>query len=75
MDSQDNQCNSYHQLHQTYGELLTLDDVSKILRFPSGDAVRKAISRGTLDLRIIKIKNRRQVFVKTEAVVKYLRSL
>jgi len=75
MSDQDDSEKSAYLLHQIYGELLTFEDVAKILKFPSGNAVRKAIARGTLELQIIKIKNRRKAFVKTSVMIQYLGSL
>jgi hypothetical protein len=75
MSDQDDSEKSAYLLHQIYGELLTLEEVAKILKFPSGGAVRKAIDRGTLDLQTIRIKGRRKTYVKTSVMTQYLGSL
>lgn len=63
------------RLYQKYGELMRLDELSEVLRYPTPDALRKAIARGHISLATIKIENRRGVFIKTATVVAYLQSL
>ena len=55
-----------------YGDLLTLDDLAAILKYPSPQAVRKAHSRGRLPVNLFKLPNRRELFASTLAVVAVL---
>jgi hypothetical protein len=55
-----------------YGELLTLDDLAAILKYPSPQAVRKAHARGRLPVRLFRLPNRRELFASTLAVVAVL---
>jgi hypothetical protein len=55
-----------------YGELLTLDDLAAILKYPSPQAVRKAYARGRLPVRLFRLPNRRELFASTLAVVAVL---
>lgn len=48
---------------------MRLNEVAIELRFPTADAVRKALVRGTLSLSVIRLPNRREVIVKTNEVV------
>lgn len=65
----------YERLFAEYGELLTLEEVANILRYPTSAAFRKAISRGQCPFRIISVEKRRGRFVKTSDLVEYLQSL
>jgi hypothetical protein len=64
-----------NRLYQRYGELMRLDELSEVLRYPTPDALRKAIARGHICFATIKIENRRGIFIKTATVVEYLQSL
>ena len=63
------------RLYQRYGELMRLDELSEVLRYPTPDALRKAIARGHVAFPTIKIENRRGIFIKTATVVEYLQAL
>jgi|GEM_PF-1244510 len=63
------------RLYQRYGELMRLDELAAVLRYPTSDALRKAIARGHVSFATIKIENRRGIFIKTASVVEYLQSL
>lgn len=62
-------------LEQRYGELLTLADVAKILRFPSTQAVLKARTRGRLPIPLVKMPNRRGWFATVRSVAHLLDTL
>ncbi len=63
------------RLYARYGELMKLDELSEVLRYPTPEALRKAIARGHVAFPTIKIEKRRGIFIKTAAVVEYLKSL
>lgn len=45
-------------IHEKYGELLTLDEVAKVLKYKSIGAVRKAHARGTLPVKLYRFPNK-----------------
>lgn len=59
-------------LTQRYGQLLTLDEVAEVLRYPSVQAARKAHSRGQLPIRLFHIGPRRGLFASAGAMADYL---
>lgn len=63
------------RLHDKYGDLMRLDEVATELKYPSVDAVRKSLSRGVLDLPVVRIPQRRGSFIKTKEVVNYLNKI
>lgn len=63
------------RLYLKYGELMRLNELSEVLRYPTPESLRKAIARGNVPVATIKINNRRELFVKTEKVIEYLQSL
>ena len=63
------------ELIDQYGELLTLEEVGEVLRFPSIDATRKAHQRKTLPVKVHKIVGRQGLFATAVAVAGYLDGL
>jgi hypothetical protein len=61
-------------LREQYGELLTLQEISVIFKFPSAEACRKAIARGQLPLQLFQFPNRRGRFATAKTVAAYLDS-
>ena len=58
-----------------YGELLTLNEIAEVLRYPSTQALRKAYERGTLPLELRRFPNRRGYFATARAVAMVVDSL
>lgn len=58
-----------------YGPIMSLMDVAIALKYPSKDSVRKAISRGTLPVAVLKIPNRKELFLRTSDVANYLKQI
>lgn len=63
------------ELSHRYGEILTLADIAKVLRFPSTQAVLKARGRGRLPIQLVKLPNRRGWFATARSVAKLLDNL
>ena len=62
-------------LRQTYGELLTLQDLASVLRYPSLGAIRQARARGKLPLKLVQLPPRRGWFATPKAVAELLDAL
>lgn len=62
-------------LCEKYGEILTLADIAKVLRFPSRQAVLKAHLRGRLPISLVKVPNRRGWFATARAIANLLDEL
>ena len=60
------------QLVHRYGQLLTLSDLTDVLRYPSVQALRKARIRGQLPIELVKFPNRRGWFATARAVAALL---
>ncbi len=67
--------NRERALRERYGNLLTLNDLACVLRYPSVHAIRKAHSRGRLPLPLVKMPPRRGWFATPLAVAELLESL
>lgn len=63
------------ELSQQYGELLTTEDIAKILRYPSAEAVVKAHLRGALPVPLAKFPHRRGWYATVEVVAECLDGL
>ncbi len=55
-----------------YGPILTGDLLRKALGYPSMDAVRQAVARGTIPIPIFPLKNRRGKFALVKDVANWL---
>jgi hypothetical protein len=62
-------------LKQRFGDLLNLNDLAEVLRYPSAHAIRKARIRGRLPIELIQMPGRRGWFATARAVAKLLDSL
>lgn len=62
-------------LTQRYGQLLTLEEVAQVLRYPSVQAARTAHSRGQLPVPLFRMGPRRRLFASVGALADYLGSL
>ena len=60
---------------EQYGQLLSLADVAHALRYPSVEAARKAMLRGTFPVEMKKLPPRRGLFVTAKQLATYLDSL
>jgi len=60
---------------QRFGALMPCPHLWMALGYPSHDAFRKAVSRGTVPIETFTIPNRRGRLAKTADVVRWLRSL
>ena len=58
-----------------FGDLLTLADVAALLRYPSLLAARKALARGQLPVKLVRLPNRRGWFTPVGAVARFLDEL
>lgn len=55
-----------------YGPMLTGDTLRKALGYPSMDALRQALSRGTVPVPVFPLKNRRGKFALVKDVASWL---
>lgn len=62
----------FDSLTQRYGQLLTLEEVAQVLRYPSVQAVRAAHSRGQLPIPLFRMGPRRRLFASAGALADYL---
>jgi hypothetical protein len=63
---------TFELLESKYGLLMSLKDVAEVLKYPSVDSVRKALSRKTLALPTTRLPNRREIFIRTNELAGYL---
>ena len=63
---------TFDRLEKKYGLLMNLEEVAEALKYPTTDALRKALTRKTLVLQTTKLPNRRGIFIKTNEVAAYL---
>lgn len=63
------------RLHEKYGEIMSLNEVATTLKFPTTDSVRKSLARGALKLSVVRLPQRRGMFVKTSDVVALLQNI
>lgn len=61
-----------NDLLRQYGPILTGDALKKSLGYPSMDAFRQALSRGTLPVPVFPLENRRGKFALAKDVAKWL---
>ncbi len=73
--SHKDQCSVREELVHRYGQLLTLTDLTEVLRYPSVQALRKARIRGRLPLELVQFPNRRGWFATARAVAELLERL
>jgi hypothetical protein len=55
-----------------HGEVCDVHEVAKILKYPSAQALRRALSRSKAPIQLIKLPNRRGLFASTRALARYL---
>jgi hypothetical protein len=60
------------RLFRQYGELVSADELARLLKFPTADALRKAHERGQLPIRMIRMPGRRGFFASTLAVARFI---
>lgn len=58
-----------------HGELCDVNEVAKILKYPSTQALQKAMKRAKAPVPLVKIPNRRGLFASTRALARYLDNL
>lgn len=62
-------------LAERFGPLMSLEDVVQVLKYPSMQAARKAIMRGSFPLEMIRLPSRRGLFVTARQVALYIDTL
>ena len=55
-----------------YGEILTVKDIAEILKYPSANAVLKALSRKSLKLNVFKFQGKRGWHVTAHEIANYI---
>lgn len=59
-------------LMHRYGPMLTRDQLVSVLGFPTSEALERAVQRGSLKLKVVRIPNRRGMYALAPDVAKYL---
>ena len=59
-------------IRNKYGELLTTKDIVEILKYPTTNALLKAISRKSIDLKVFKIPGKRGWHCTAEELANYI---
>lgn len=67
--------NSLTRLIDKYGELISLEELTVILKYKTVGAVRKAHSRGVLPVALYKFPNKYGFYAKTEEVAECLEKM
>lgn len=65
---------TFESLESRYGLLMSLRDVAEVLKYPTVDSVRKALTRKSLMLPVVRLPNRREIFIRTDDLADYLDS-
>ncbi len=60
------------ELLERYGHMISSRDLPKVLGFSNGVALRQAVSRGHVSIRLFQIPHRRGKFAYSEDVAKWL---
>jgi len=64
-----------HVIRERYGELLSIEELADLYKFPSVEAVKKAHSRGKLVVALYKIPGRPGLFAKADEVARSIDEL
>ena len=65
----------YPDLLATYGPVLTVDEIARLLKYPSPSAVRQAHAAGNLPVPLGRFPGRRALFARTWEVAKAIERL
>ena len=68
-------CQRESHLVARYGELLSLQELADLLKYPSKQALRQAHRRGALPVQLIRMPNRRGWFAATRRIAAFLDEL
>jgi hypothetical protein len=55
-----------------HGEICDVNEAAKILKYPSAQALQKAVKRAKAPIPLVKLPNRRGLFASTRALARYL---
>ena len=55
-----------------HGEICDINEVARILKFPSRQALQKAMKRSKSPIPLVKLPNRRGLFASTRTLARYL---
>ncbi|MGI9379750.1 MAG: hypothetical protein ACR2OW_08845 [Methyloligellaceae bacterium] len=62
-------------IRDKYGELLSIEEIADLYKFPSVEAVKKAHSRGKLAVSLYKVPGRPGLFAKADEVARSIDEL
>jgi hypothetical protein len=60
------------QMLRLHGEICDINEVARILKFPSAQALQKAMKRSKSPIPLVKLPNRRGLFASTRTLARYL---
>ena len=63
------------QMLRLHGEVCDINEAARILKYPSAQALQKAMKRAKAPVRLVKMPNRRGLFASTRALARYLDDL
>jgi hypothetical protein len=63
------------QMLRLHGEVCDINEAARILKYPSAQALQKAMRRAKAPVRLVKMPNRRGLFASTRALARYLDAL
>lgn len=55
-----------------HGEICDINEAAKILKYPSAQALQKAMKRAKAPVPLVKLPNRRGLFASTRALARFL---
>jgi hypothetical protein len=64
----DTETGTYSDLFEAYGPVLTVDELARVLKYPSASAVRQAHAAGNLPVRLGRFPGRRTLLARTREV-------
>lgn len=63
------------QMLRLHGEVCDINEAARILKYPSAQALQKAMKRAKAPVLLVKMPNRRGLFASTRALARYLDAL
>ena len=62
-------------IRERYGELLLLEDVAEVFKYPTVDAVRKANNRGSLPVKLYRFEGKNGLYARCNEVAEAIENM